>query len=248
MTIGVVGTDADSVVERIQTEGRSVESTDSDPIPGVDSHVAIGEPAVLSLVRNGVETPILPLDDIADTERGPRESWEVAIDSFLNDAIDPIGVPSLAVEVTDHSYRALMDVMVVTEEPARISEYEVRTHEKDRPFGGDAVIDRVRADGVVAATPIGSRGYAGAAGGAIVDPNLFGLSIVSIGPFRVEQPHWVLDPPISLSVVRESAPVRVLVDDRSVSSLDPSTRVVLSRGREFQFLPTPASDFLFGPW
>jgi NAD+ kinase len=109
----------------------------------------------------------------------------------------------------------LRDAMLVTDEPARISEYAVRS--------GDRVVARFRADGVVVATPAGSRGYLSAAGGPIVEPGTRTLAAVPVAPFQTESDDWVLDDAaVSLTVHRDT-PVLLVVDGRE-------TRIVPREG------------------
>jgi NAD+ kinase len=108
--------------------------------------------------------------------------------------------------------RALRDVALVTAAPASISEYAV--------VAGETTVASVRADGVVVATPLGSDGYAAAAGGAVLEVGT-GLTVVPISPFSTASVAHVVDQArgISISVERDGE-VALYVDGVRDGSLD----------------------------
>ena len=202
-----------------------------------DLLVAVGEAALLAAVRARVELPILPVSGPDGVESVSGAEVEKALDGVLdgNYTIDP--VPSLSVRADGAGYRGLMDVMAVTSEAAKISEYQV-----SRVVDGDEqVLDRIRADGMLAAAPAGTPGYGTAAGGPILGPDLRAVSVVPVGPFRIEQPHWVLKLPIRIRVVREEVPVALLVDDQEVGSMAAGAAVTVDWGSPVRILRTPQS-------
>jgi NAD+ kinase len=110
--------------------------------------------------------------------------------------------------------RALFDLTLVSEEPARISEFTVRS--------GTDTVDCFRADGVVVATPAGSGDYARAAGGPVVGRGTGVVAVVPISPFATDTDHWVLDAAsVVLRVERDDNPVELLVDGRSEGRVVP---------------------------
>ncbi|MFB6109506.1 MAG: hypothetical protein ABEJ60_01350 [Halodesulfurarchaeum sp.] len=193
--------------------------------PAADFAAPVGEHALLSLVRGGFDSPVLPVDVEAGVQSVPRDALGSAIAALEAGAFEIESVPTIAASLGSNSYRALMDAMAVTAEPARISEYRTR-----KPETG-TVVDQVRADGVVAAGPAGTPGYATAAGGPILDPELGGLAVIPVGPFRTERPQWVLMPPIEIVVAREEVPVSLVVDDRPTERIPAGESVRLEWGR-----------------
>ena len=178
-----------------------------------DVLVAAGESALLSLVREGIAVPLLPVGVDAGVPSVPPADLEAAVDSLRSDAFDVTDVPTIEATLHERTFRALMDVMAITAEPARISEYRTTL----RPTG--TVLDQVRADGVSVSGPAGTPGYGTAAGGPVLGPDISGLAVVPVGQFRTEHPHWVLEPPFEIEVVREEVTVSLVVDDRSVDSV-----------------------------
>jgi len=90
------------------------------------------------------------------------------------------------------SHVALNDVVVTKSAKARMTDLSV--------FVGDEFLTRVKADGLIVATPTGSTAYNLAAGGPIVDPHLDALILTPIAP------HTLTNRPI---VIPASSPVRV---------------------------------------
>lgn len=68
------------------------------------------------------------------------------------------------------------EAVVHTAHVAKIRHFEIAVD--------DAVIQRVRADGIIVATPTGSTSYSMAAGGPIVDPRLDAILVTAIAPFK----------------------------------------------------------------
>ncbi|MDR5657187.1 ATP-NAD kinase [Halodesulfurarchaeum sp. HSR-GB] len=205
-------------VERVST---------ADP-PESDFLVTVGESALLSAVTAAVQVPIVPVAVDAGVPTVPLSDLAAAISALVAGESTIETVPTIVVSLGENTYRALMDVMAVTAEPARISEFRTRKVETD------VVVDQVRADGIVAAAAAGTPGYGTAAGGPILDPELDGLAVVPVGPFRTERPQWVLAPPIEFEVVRESVPVSLVVDDDPVERVPAGEPVRLDWGEPIE--------------
>lgn len=238
---GVVGDTPATLLEAIEDAGGTATAIDTSETGSVDVVVASSESTLLSLVREGNETPILPIGIGPAVASVPADDVGTAIESILESGLATFERPLLEATVGGVTYQALMDVTVVTTEPAKISEFTVET----RARGDRRVIDTVRADGVVVSTPTGSPGYASTAGGPVMAPETRTVSVVPIGPFRVEQTHWTVQLPTWLTVARDESEVSLLVDDLEVSRIPPHEPLRLEWGRAIQFLETPVSEPLF---
>ena len=260
--IGILGVDADDIASTVRSVAGATDADvdaeleiaeldergdvaaghDGDGGSADDLYIAHGEAALISLVRAGSTTPVLPIDAGEAVGSVAREDLEAAIETVLSSDYHTVEADTVAVSVDEERYRALMDVMAVTTEAAKISEYRITS----RTGAESVTVDQVRADGVVAATPTGTPGYGTAAGGPILDRGLRAVTVVAVSPFRIEQPHWVLQLPIEFQVVREEVPVTLIVDDRSVLSIDEGTPVTLDWGDPIPIVRTPVSAPMFG--
>lgn len=213
MTVGVVGDDR----ARVETAVESVESTGRTAVTGTANEVvdaapslvvAVGEPAMLALVRAGVAAPILPVETgraVASVRLGALESALTRVFDGEWTATDRL---TLSVTAADEPPApALMDVMLVTTDPARISEYRVTADGR--------TVSQFRADGVVVATPTGSRGYARRLDGPILAPGTETVAVVPIAPFAIDHDRWVLDArsDVRLRVARDEGRVSLFTDD-----------------------------------
>ncbi|WP_435179392.1 ATP-NAD kinase [Halorussus sp. AFM4] len=231
MTLGIVGEGAlaDRVREAVATdaavaEGPATEVAAADP----DAVVAVGESALLALVRAGVDAPVLPVDagpgygGIAADAATDGADPGPAIDALVAGEFETEPRAVLGVSVGgERAGRALADAMLVTTEPARISEYAVRSRNER--------VGRFRADGVVVSTPTGSHGYGRSAGGPLLEPASGVVGVVPVAPFAVNVDHWVVstDRPVELTVERDEGAVSLLLDDEAVREVPPHTPVAV---------------------
>ncbi|ACM56254.1 NAD(+)/NADH kinase [Halorubrum lacusprofundi] len=193
-------------------ERRTIGDDDTDS----DLLVAVGDEAIRDAVVAATDCTVIPVTDrrLAFDRDGAVDVLRRLLDkSAGDDSVRRVSHPVLAVDSgTDPHSRAAFDVAVVTDEPARISEFAV-----EFPRGQT---ESVRADGVVVATPLGSDGYANAAGGALVEPD-GGLSIAPIAPFSTRTDAWVAADRIRLTVEREGEPIALVTDGERRVTVEP---------------------------
>lgn len=209
-----------------------------DPVEA-DAVVALGETGIVEATR-GTSTTGVP--DMARVPTLPvasgryavsRPSAPDAIRQLLSGDARLVDQPLLSVTVDgDRLGRAIFDVALVTDEPARISEYRVSF-----PSGYETSI---RADALVIATPFGSDGYAGAAGGPILEPGT-GLSVVPVAPFTTDVESWVVPDEVTLSVERDEEPVSLVVDDDRRDRVPAHEPIRVAVRERIEFLSVPAS-------
>ncbi|TLZ44604.1 MAG: NADH kinase [Methanobacteriota archaeon] len=74
------------------------------------------------------------------------------------------------------------EAVVHTAQIAKIRSFEIRL--------GEELVERVRADGIIVATPTGSTSYSMSAGGPIVNPGVDAIILTAIAPFKPgSRPH-----------------------------------------------------------
>ncbi len=79
-------------------------------------------------------------------------------------------------------FDCLNEAVVHTAQVAKIRHFEIRVDEE--------LVERVRADGIIVATPTGSTSYSMASGGPIVDPRVRATIVTAIAPFKpASRPH-----------------------------------------------------------
>lgn len=218
---------ADRAVSLLRDRDAAVTTTETADLDATefaadDRVLALGERALIAVGRAGPASPVLPVGGIPT---GPTlDELDAAVDALLAPEPDVVRHPVLAVSGDRHRGRAVLDTTLVTSEPARISEYAITT--EGRP------VDRVRADGVVVATPLGSGGYASAVGGPVLGPDT-GLAVVPISPFETRRDCWVIDGPVGLSVERDDSEVSVIVDDEDAGHVTPGETLLVAVEDQF---------------
>ncbi len=238
--VAVVGDDdrAETLREAVRDAGVHLVAA-THAASDADATLAVGEDATRTALRNAPSGAVVPVGTqrfafgIDEATNRIHRLFET-LDSSV-DGIDRVTYPVLTVDDgTPTVHRAAADVALITEEPARISEFSVRFsrgHEES-----------FRADGVVVATPFGSSGYANAIGGPIVEPD-GGLSVVPIAPFSTGINAWVVAERVTLSVERETEPVALVVDGTVRRTIDPYRPVSIEiTGQTEVFIPTAASS------
>jgi len=86
-------------------------------------------------------------------------------------------------ESKNESLVALNEIAILSVSQARLIEFEIHADEN--------VIDRLRADGAIISTPLGSTAYSLSAGGPIIDPYQDVICFTPISPFRIGFRPWV---------------------------------------------------------
>jgi NAD+ kinase len=121
----------------------------------------------------------------------------------------------------DRLFDCTNEAVVHTAQIAKIRHFEIRLD--------DEVVERVRADGIILASPTGSTSYSMSAGGPIVDPHVDAIIVTAIAPFKpASRPHVL---PASAHVhVRLLKPKECLLvmDGQHESSLKGSEDIVLT--------------------
>ncbi|RLF53979.1 MAG: sugar kinase [Thermoplasmata archaeon] len=92
------------------------------------------------------------------------------------------------------------------------------------------LIERLRADGVIIATPTGATGYALSVGGPIVDPSVHVAIIAPIAPFKLASRPWIvpIDKRICVELSEKSKVAKLVIDGRNTYDVKPRDRVCVT--------------------
>jgi NAD+ kinase len=279
--VGATGPGAGAVADLVAAAGGdSVTGSPADVLAAdPDVVVATGAEAALAVAKAAPATPVLAVDAGPELCSVPRDRLPDALPGLLEGAWTGIEHALLEVSAGDRTIPALLDVTLVTVEPARISEYRVTTggdgatgttaaapsptdvdegesesgsgnENGSRNESGDSGgtrVGRFRADGVVAATPAGSQGYARSAGGPVLDPATDAAVVVPIAPFSITQARWVVGYPLSLTVVRDEGAVALYVDGEDAGIVETNASVTVALAGTATFAGVPEREPFFGP-
>jgi NAD+ kinase len=164
------------------------------------------------------------LDD--GTERLVRGDYEV------------IGMPALAVEANGERRLGVNDISFHRRPDSRVAELEYSV-------AGEQ-LGKVRCDGLVVATPVGSTGYNLANGGPVLAWGVQGFVVSFIAPHTLTARALVVAPDDALTVLNLSDrdEVAVTTDGRPVQALGPGEKTDVSFAQEQALLAQiPGSTF-----
>ena len=146
----------------------------------------------------------------------------------------------LSVEVKGERERmpyAMNEAVVITSKPGKMLHFAI--------FVDDDELERLRADGVVFATPTGSTAYAMSAGGPIVDPKVDAAIIVPIAPFKLSARPTVVDinTVISLELLGMKE-AELVIDGQFYRGIGKEDGIIITRGEPAFFVKMRDKHFL----
>ena len=146
---------------------------------------------------------------------------EDGIRRILSGDFDTLAIPALELHIDGGARLAVNDISFHRRPDDRVAElaYSVEGEE----------LGRVRCDGLVASTPVGSTGYNLANGGPVLAWGVEGYVVSFIAPHTLTARALVVDTHTVLEVENRSRrhPVDVTTDGRIVSALEPGDRLEL---------------------
>ncbi|MEY7849654.1 hypothetical protein AB7C87_10715 [Natrarchaeobius sp. A-rgal3] len=241
--VGFVESDSEGDLEPSDLES-DVESVGTSVISGPPADVleadpaiivAVGDSAISAVAATDLDVPVVPVGDVPGLSAVDPDHVSNALESAFSGDGRVRAHPVLVVETPGGGReRAVFDVTLVTAEPAQISEYGLSRR--------DESIAQFRADGVVAATPAGSHGYAEAIDGPLVSAAVEAIVVVPIAPFVTRTCRWVLpNDGVVLSVERDEDPVVLCVDDRTVERIPAGEQVSIAADGALSTVVVPES-------
>lgn len=136
-----------------------------------------------------------------------------------------------------HRGMAVNDVVLQRKEHPRMIEFEMHV--------ADQFVFRLRADGLVLATPAGSTAYALSAGGPIVHPSLEAISVVPICPHTLSnRPVVVPDSDVIEVVLTESPALAALnLDGQEHMALQVGDQVTVEKSGTVSLVYLPGRNY-----
>ena len=132
---------------------------------------------------------------------------------------------------------AMNEAVIITSKPGKMLHFAI--------FVDGEELERLRADGVVFATPTGSTAYAMSAGGPIVDPKVDAVIIVPIAPFKLSARPTIVDinTVISLELLGMKE-AELIIDGQFYRKVGKEERISITRGEPAFFVKTEDRHFL----
>lgn len=193
--------------------------------------IAPGEATLAAIARAtaaaSISAPILPVGSVAGVRSVSPDGLPDALaasldgDATIRQRAALEADAELEGEADRTAARAVFDLTLVTDEPAAISEFTIRSQ--------GSTVATVRADGVVVATAAGTHGYASSVEAPQLSPAVDAVAVAPIGSFVTQTRQWVLpDRELVLTVDRDEQPVTLVADGRSVGRVPVNSPVAVS--------------------
>jgi NAD+ kinase len=134
-------------------------------------------------------------------------------------------------------HKALNEVVLMTQKPAKMLHIEISVD--------DEVVEELRADGLIVATPSGSTAYSMSAGGPIVDPRVGAFIIVPICPFKLGARPTVVpnDSVIKVKFLREGKKAVAVIDGQSEEEINYMDEIIFNKADNYAYFVRLTKNF-----
>lgn len=132
---------------------------------------------------------------------------------------------------------ALNEVVLMTRRPAKMLHIEISVD--------DEVVEELRADGIIIATPSGSTAYSMSAGGPIVDPRVEAFLIVPICPFKLSARPLVVSNKsvIRVKLLRKGKKAIAVIDGQYEEEINHMDEVIFRKSERKAHFVRLSKDF-----
>lgn len=132
---------------------------------------------------------------------------------------------------------ALNEVVLMTRKPAKMLHIQIEVDEE--------VVEELRADGLIIATPSGSTAYSMSAGGPIVDPRVDAFIIVPICPFKLgARPTVVANKSqIKVKLLREGKKAVAVIDGQFEEEINYMDEIIFRKSEHCAYFVRFTKDF-----
>jgi NAD+ kinase len=134
-------------------------------------------------------------------------------------------------------HQALNEVVIMTQKPAKMLHIEISVD--------DEVVEELRADGLIIATPSGSTAYSMSAGGPIVDPRVGAFIIVPICPFKLGARPTVVpnDSVIKVKFLREGKKAVAVIDGQFEEEINYMDEFIFKKAENYAYFVRLSKNF-----
>ena len=134
-------------------------------------------------------------------------------------------------------HQALNEVVIMTQKPAKMLHIEISVD--------DEVVEELRADGLIIATPSGSTAYSMSAGGPIVDPRVGAFIIVPICPFKLGSRPTVVpnDSVIKVKFLREGKKAVAVIDGQFEEEINYMDEFIFKKAENYAYFVRLSKNF-----
>lgn len=194
-----------------------------------DVLIAIGGDGTFLYTLRRSSVPLLPINAgtigvLAEVDARRPGEFEAAIDRLLDGRYTLEERMKLAGQAGPTPLPDVVNEYVVHSAPVgTMGTFEISFDHR--------VVGRIRADGLIIATPTGSTAYSLSSFGPIVDPAVEGLVLTAIAPFRAEARSLLVDPLATIHIrpVEGDGGAVVLVDGQDQYPLPEGMAVTIYR-------------------
>lgn len=132
---------------------------------------------------------------------------------------------------------ALNEVVIMTQKAAKMLHIEIKVD--------DEIVEELRADGLIIATPSGSTAYSMSAGGPIVDPRVDAFIIVPICPFKLGSRPTVVSGGsiIQVRLLREGKKAVAVIDGQYEEEINYMEELVFQKSKENAYFVRLTKEF-----
>lgn len=208
----------------------------------VDMVVAVGGDGTVLRTQGIINKKKIPLFGINMgavgflTEIDPEETL-TALEQVLKGKYFVEKRTQLQVWHNKELHKALNEVVLMTQKPAKMLHIEISVD--------DEVVEELRADGLIVATPSGSTAYSMSAGGPIVDPRVGAFIIVPICPFKLGARPTVVpnDSVIKVKFLREGKKAVAVIDGQFEEEINYMDEIIFKKAEEYAYFVRLTKNF-----
>lgn len=244
----VTGAGIEVLVPSVESDKHAIDERDGVTVgsdPEADTDVAVvlgGDGSILTAMRTfvGRDVPVFSFNygAIGFLSSVDHNCLEDGIDRLIAGDFEVLGMPALAVAFEGERRYGVNDISFHRRPDSRVAELEYSVAREQ--------LGKVRCDGLVVATPVGSTGYNLANGGPVLAWGVEGYVVSFIAPHTLTARALVVAPGHALTVLNlsERDEVTVTTDGRPVTQLGPGQATDVSFVREQALLAQiPGSTF-----